>query len=774
VFAGYLLLRGSLPQLDGELQVDNIRDAVLIERDAAGIPVITARNRADLAFATGFVHGQDRFFQMDLSRRRAAGELAELFGAIALPLDKRNRLHRFRNRARAISAGLTSVEKDLLGAYSAGVNAGLESLRTRPFEYLLTRTKPRRWEPEDSMLVAYNMFLELQDEFADRDARRGLAHRALPQALFDFLYPDGTSWDAPLQGDARAALPPPRPSAVSVAELGGPGQHSRFAEVDEEFTIGSNNWAVGGALTDSGRAIIANDMHLGITVPNVFYRARLIVNGDMPRDLNGVTLPGVPLLIAGSNGHIAWGNTNSYGDWTDAVIVREGDAPNTYLTPNGPRKFTSYRETIAVKGGDAEEIVIRETIWGPVVANNAAADSLLAVSWLAHKAQAVNLRGLDLEVATSAEEALHIANRTGMPPQNFVVGDAAGNIGWTIAGQIPLRSGFDPQLPADWSSSGGWTGWLAPGQYPRVLNPDSARIWTANARVVDGEALAKIGDGGYDLGARAGQIRDGLFARDQFGPKDMLAIQLDDRAMFLGRWQRLLLDTLDEDAVRDNEERREYRKLVAGWQARASADSVGYRLVRAFRREVRQRVFDMLMQPVRAKFGSDTTLRMSNQFEAPLWTMITEQPGHLLSAEYPSWRALLVVAIDENLKYYRENYDGHLSKRTWGEFNTAAIRHPLGSAVPSLARWLNMPPDLLPGDSNMPRVHSPTFGASERFAVAPGDEANGYLHMPAGQSGHPLSDYYNRGHQDWVEGRATAFLPGEAVHSLTLAPAAVQ
>jgi penicillin amidase len=766
----YLAVRASLPQLDGQLHVDHISASVLIERDSAGIPVITARNRRDLAYATGFVHGQDRFFQMDLSRRRAAGELAELIGPVALQLDKRNRLHRFRNRARAIFKDLSSFDSAVVTAYAAGVNAGLENLGTAPFEYLLLRTKPGRWEPEDSLLVAYNMFLELQDERADRDVRRGLVHKVLPQVLFDFLYPDGTSWDAPLEGRPRPAMQPPSATQLNAVEVGASAPGSAFIETSDDFIVGSNNWAVAGALTDSGRAIVANDMHLGITTPNVFYRARLIVEGDQPRDLNGVTLPGVPLLVAGSNGQVAWGNTNSYGDWTDAVIIRPGDAPNTYLTPNGPRPFTTYKETIEVKGGDAEEILVRETIWGPVLESSADAGSLLAVSWLAHKPRAVNLRGLDLEVASSTAAALQIANRIGMPPQNFVVGDAAGNIGWTIAGQIPLRSEFDPLKPADWSRTGGWTGWLPAEHFPRVLNPESKRIWTANARVVDRKALARIGDGGYDLGARARQIRDGLFARDRFSPADMLAIQLDDRAVFLERWQALLLETLDSNAVRDNGGRQEYRDLVAAWESRAATDSVGYRLVRAFRTEVRARVFDMLMHPVREKYGNETRLRMSNQFEGPLWTMITEKPGHLLSAEYSSWRELLLAAIDENLDYFRENYDDALNQRTWGERNTAAIHHPLGRAVPFLSRWLDMPRDQLPGDSNMPRVHGPTFGASERFAVAPGDEANGYMHMPAGQSGHPLSDFYRRGHDDWVQGHGTAFLPGDAVHTLTLAP----
>ncbi len=766
---GYLALRGSLPQLDGELRVDHIRSTVLIARDASGIPVITAANRADLAYATGFVHGQDRYFQMDLSRRRAAGELAELFGALALTLDKRHRLHRFRNRARAAIAGLDSEDKEIVTAYAAGVNAGLQSLNVWPFEYLLLRSRPQRWQAEDSLLVAYNMFLELNDERAERDTRRGFAQQALPQALFDFLYPDGTSWDAPMQGEARAALPAPRASDVAVVEVQRQFRHCPPMRVEDNLIVGSNNWAVAGALSDSGRAIVANDMHLGITVPNVFYRARLIVDGDMPRDLSGVTLPGVPLLIAGSNGNIAWANTNSYGDWTDAVILRPGVAPDTYLTPGGPRKVTTYVETIFVKGQEAEEMLVRESIWGPLLED--ATDPMIAVSWLAHKAQAVNLRGLELEVTTSAEEAIAVANRMGMPPQNFVVGDAAGNIGWTIAGQIPLRSGYDPTLPADWSNSAGWTGWLPAEEYPRILNPGTGRVWTANARVVDRDALAKIGNGGYDLGARARQIRDGLFARERFSPADMLNIQLDDRALFLARWQRLLLETLTEDLVKDDRELQQYRSLVEDWQSRAAADSVGYRLVRDFRSAVRERVFAMLMQPVREKFGEETGLRMSNQFEAPLWTMVTEKPEHLLSAEYANWQELLLAAIDENLDYYRENYDGPLNLRTWGERNTAAIRHPLGGAVPMLARWLNMPRDSLPGDSNMPRVQGPTFGASERFAVAPGDEANGYLHMPGGQSGHPLSAYYSRGHDDWVQGRTTAFLPGDAVHELTLQPA---
>ena len=178
----------------------------------------------------------------------------------------------------------------------------------------------------------------------------------------------------------------------------------------------------------------------------------------------------------------------------------------------------------------------------------------------------------------------------------------------------------------------------------------------------------------------------------------------------------------------------------------------------------------MLMQPVSARYGEDTELRISNQFEGPLWQMVTEQPPHLLNENYATWQELMISAVDANIEFYADNYDDGLDRRTWGERNTAAIRHPLSRALPLLSGWLDMPAEPLPGDSNLPRAQGPSFGASERFAVSPGSESRGYLHMPAGQSGHPLSEYYRIGHDDWVRGRPSPFLPGEPRHTLVLKP----
>ena len=197
----FLLVRASLPQLSGDLRVQGLQSRVTIERDAAGIPTITGSDREDLAFATGFAHGQDRFFQMDLIRRQAAGELAEIFGEVALETDKRNRFHRFRQRAHVVLEQSSAADLAILESYTAGVNAGVDSLVLRPFEYLMLRVSPEAWQVEDSILVVYAMFMQRKDARARRDVRRGFAHNVLPGEVYDWLYPEGTPWDAPLMGE---------------------------------------------------------------------------------------------------------------------------------------------------------------------------------------------------------------------------------------------------------------------------------------------------------------------------------------------------------------------------------------------------------------------------------------------------------------------------------------------------------------------------------------------------------------------------------------------
>ncbi len=282
VAAAWWVVRGSLPVLDGEVRLDGLGGPVTVARDAGGVPTITADTRQDLARATGFVHAQDRFFQMDLLRRQAAGELSALFGPAAVPADQALRLHRFRALAEGIVGRAPADHRAVLDAYAQGVNAGLAALSARPFEYLLLRETPQPWRPADSLLVLYSMFLELHDERGDRESELALMEAVLPAEFVAFLAPAGTPWDAPLTGAAMPGSPIPGPEVMDLRELDLPEAEARAAgraRLTEPVTPGSNSWVLAGSRTADGRALVANDMHLPLRVPNIFYRVRLRVTG---------------------------------------------------------------------------------------------------------------------------------------------------------------------------------------------------------------------------------------------------------------------------------------------------------------------------------------------------------------------------------------------------------------------------------------------------------------------------------------------------------------
>ncbi len=771
-------IAGSLPRLDGQIVAAELSAPVTVERDALGIPTIRAENRLDLAFATGFVHGQDRYFQMDLLRRNSAGEMAELVGVAVLGADRKVRVHRFRDVARRMIEAATAEDRAIIQSYAKGVNAGLASLAVKPYEYLLLGSEPAPWRPEDSALVMFSMYLDLQGEDFGDEAKLGLMHDLLPPALFDFVAPRGTEWDAPIQGEAFSVVPIPGPEVFDTRKTEQVARHLLAAPgslaVGENFHPGSNSWAVSGKRTADGRALLADDMHLGIRVPHIWYRASLVWPGEdgSEQRVTGVSLPGTPAVVVGSNGHVAWGFTNSEGDWVDVVIIEVDEADkDSYKTPDGPKKFGHVRETIKVKDKPDETLEVVTTIWGPVMDRDQLGRPR-AIRWVAHDTEGVNMRLIQMESARTLEQALDLANLSGSPAQNFVVADERGRIAWTILGRIPRRVGFDGRLPSSWADgSHRWDGYLEPAEYPRIVDPEDGRLWTANARVVSGEMLATLGDGGYDLGARAMQIRDDLRATEQATEADMLRIQLDDRAVFLERWQKLLADTLTSEATHDNPRRAELRKLVEEWGGRASTDSVGFRAVREFRRQLIGQLSDVLVNPCK-KFDKKFSIAKLDRTEGPVWQLVSQRPEHLIDPRYKNWDELLLAAADGVIAEATKE-GAKLKDFAWGKHNTTRIQHPLSLAVPRLSSWLDMPARALAGDSdNMPRIQSPTNGASQRLGVSPGRESEGYFHMPCGQSGHFLSPHYGDAHDAWCEGKPTPFLPGPAVHKLVLKPGA--
>lgn len=770
--AAWLLLEGSLPVYEGNQPLPGLADTVTVERDALGTVTIHARNKLDLVRSLGFVHAQERFFEMDLMRRKAAGELAELFGVTALPMDRKARAYRMRARAQLMLQHLPQDQLRLLEAYRDGVNTGLDNLGIRQFGYLLTQTSPRPWRSEDSLLTVLSMYLTLQQSSIDRELGLSMMHASLPESAYRFLTASGGEWEAALD-ESQFEWPPYPPAAdIDLRSI------NRKALSDNGFreppAFGSNAFAVGGALVNDS-ALVANDMHLALRVPGLWFRTRLVhpdpSHAQRKIDITGVSLPGVPVIVAGSNRHIAWGFTNAYGDFSDWVRVR--------LDPNNSDRYADHgewksiqirRETLRVRDAPDETLEIRETRWGPILARDY--DGVpLALAWAALQPDAINFDIARLAQADSLEEAIKIVQNAGIPTQNFIAGDNKGNIAWTIAGRIPLRvGGYDSNLPAAWDQQAiGWHGWLAPTDYPLVINPSGMRLWNGNSRMIDGALLKKLGDGGYDLGARSRQIRDQLRALDHFSSEDLLAIQLDDRALLLSRWKSLLEETLQKTpSVAWS---REMQRALHDWNNHAAPQSVAYRVVRSFRFAVMEYLLDAFAAIVRLDHP-DFMLPHLNQVENAVWALIKHRPPHLLPPDHASWDEML-AACAQRVTEQLQAQPGGIAARNWGEENAAAIRHPLSRALPAwIAAWLDMPADQLSGDRHhMPHVQAPDFGASLRFAVAPGKEEEGYFQMPGGQSGHPLSPYYGSGHADWVAGNASPFLPGPPQQTLYLHPA---
>lgn len=771
----WLFLRASLAQRDGDRRVPALTAPVTVARDALGAPVVTGANRLDVAWATGFVHGQDRFFQMDLLRRVSAGELAELFGVRALPSDRANRVHRFRARADIALARMAPDELAFIDRYVDGVNQGLAALGARPFEYGVITSAPRPWSRADCMLVVYAMFLDLQGRQMSHKLARGWLRDHTDAAQLAFLLPQSTVWDVPLDADEPGTLADaPIPAAAPLwwgrprADLTRLSQATAMPDL-----VGSNNWAVAGSRSTTGAAIVEDDMHLGLQLPNIWYRMALRFPDAQgrPRRLVGVTLPGAPpMIIAGSNGDVAWGFTNSYADLVDLVALDHDRVHGAQLrTPAGWETPAVHTERIRVKGVADVLLDVRDTSLGPVID---AGGRLYALHWIAHDPAALNMHHWQMESVHDVNGALDVAAGDGIPAQNIVAGDAAGNIGWTIAGMLPQRTGGNTSLPMlPGAATKTWQNLLPPGAYPRIVNPANGQLSTSNSRQLQGARAVLLGDGGFDLGARQKQLHDNLLA---LGPRadvrQVQAVALDDRALYMAPWRDRALRLLDAQALAGHPRRAELqRQLATGWDGRASQQSVAYRIARGFQTSLYELLFEgangeMAAIDPKAVMGSATS-----RWPVQVARLLDAQPPGWLPPAYADWRALQLAALDRVIQSMG-NEGRSLASATWGVRNTATIAHPLAAALPFLQQYLSAPPDQLSGDADMPRVAGPRFGQSERMTISPGHEELALFNMPGGQSGHPLSPYFLAGHDAWVRGRPLPLLPGPAQHTLTLHP----
>lgn len=751
----YGVLSLSLPALDGKGHSEAINESVIISRDVLGQAVIKAQSHNDAAYGLGYAHGQDRFFQMDLLRRNAAGELSEIFGKAALALDKKMRFHQLRKRSQVILKNLPESDKQLLKSYAQGVNEGLAQIGYSSFEYLLTGAQQRPWQSEDSLLIIFSMYLDLQSATFERDQALIQIEQQYGKHMLKFLT-QPSQYQAALDGSQLAPYSAGIPKLPilkqqtqqsSTVQSSTPAMYAfnSFAASQER---GSNNWAVTGALTTTGSAMLSDDMHLAMAVPVIWYKAQLnYVHNNVKTQVTGVSLPGAPAIVVGTNNHIAWGFTNGYIDTADWVA----------LTSNN--KTWQVDEQIALPNNEAETYTLTLSEYGPVKYINGQA---YALSWAAHQSYAVNMQLLQLEQATEVDDALAIASDVGIPVQNLIVVDSQGSAAWKLMGGIPGR-----KKPSELSvkSTDYSPLWLQnEAQRPVVKNPVSGRIWTANSRVVSAQDNERFGNGGYSLGARATQVRDRLFEKQKFVEDDFYQLQLDNQARFLIPWHALLLKQLKADEGNNAA----YISAVENWQQCACASSVGYTLVKHYRDEVINITFSTLQQSLSEKNGTLSYVR--RDLEPAVWQLINAQPSSWLNPQFSTWEQQLQGAFSQTIAKLSTQYGNNIQGWQWGKVNELVIEHPFAKQIPILARFLNMPKTPGFGDSYMPAVQGRSFGASQRFIVQPGHLENAILTVPGGQSGHPLSNFYRAGFSQYINAENTPLLPQALVHQIIISP----
>ena len=763
VIFSVIKLRASLPIRDGELQIKGLDLPVTVTTDRFGIPTITASTRRDAALALGYVTAQDRLFQMDLLRRRASGRLSEIVGDIAIKTDKRQRVIGFHRVTQAIVANLSNEQREILVAYADGVNAYIRQMDTAPFEFLLLGYRPEPWTSEDSILVVMNIFQALS--FKQNDERMmTIMENSLPPEVVAFLTPDTDIYTQVLLGGPDAHRPiQPIPVEALASIRHAPKQTGERLVRTTSHVAGSNGWAVDQSKTADGRAIVANDMHLRLSIPNTWYRVSLRY-GDV--GISGVILPGAPAIVVGSNGHVAWGFTYIAGDFLDLVQLEiNPENIDEYKTPNGWRRFEVVNERIEIRGGEHIVQPVKLTIWGPVSPNPLMGQPV-AIHWTALQPEAVGLELLDIDQATTLDDALDIMNRFGGPLLNVTMADDAGQIAWTYCGKIPIRKGFDGSSTKSWADGGiGWEGYIPPSELPRVISPPEGFIATANNRTLGKDYPYIIGYN-FANSHRVYRINKRLREMDQVTEQDMFQLQLDTTNHFYEFYQQLALSVLTEETIANEPLLLEARRQIEVWNGKVEVDSVGFGILVRLREILAEDVFEpflFLCYKIDRRFSYSW-----RNMETPLRILLTERiPATLPDpANYPDWEHFIRSKLKESIEQLLGKYDlKSLDQLTWGSIHKTEISHPLGF-IPILDKILNMPKKPLPGGYHCVRATS----ASERMVISPGREADGILHIPSGQSGHPLSENYKDQFSYWLKGEPLPFLQGPTTHTLTLTP----
>ncbi len=789
--------RAALPQLDGTVSVSGLSTPVQVVRDQQGVPHIRAHNLDDLLFAQGYVTAQDRLWQMDLSRRYAAGELSEVFGSAALSHDRQQRILGFRHLAENSVQYLSDSDKHYLEVYARGVNAYIaqqQQSKTFPLEFRVLRYRPKPWTVTDSLLVGINMAQMLNYYWvSEMLAREKVANKVGP-ALAAELFPNVTWRDHPPTMDtqpdgaglARVSCGTGDPACQSErsedlssrAQRGNPtsplnaGSNNILLPPPPDARAGSNDWVISGAHTASGKPLLSNDMHLENQIPNVWYEAQLEAPGF---NVAGVTLPGIPFVVVGHNQRIAWGFTNVGPAVTD-LYVENLNEDAEYQAPDGWKKAEHRQEVIHVKGGDDVHVDVVLTRHGPIISSLFPGETRhLALKWNIYDPGLVQIPFFDINSAQNWQQFRTAFSRYGAPSQNVVYGDVDGHIGYFANGKIPIRTNSDAVAPVPGNdNSHEWSGYIPFDQLPSAYDPPSGILATANGRITP-DGYPNIVSFEWDASVRTQRIYRYLQADKKFTPADMLALQTDvysDFDRFLAQRLAYAVDHSQSASTRD----RQAADILRNWDGVVSVNSPAPTIVARARQQLQR----LLLEPKLGGSSADPQVRDGwreyHWFVSSAWieSTLTHQPRNWLPSNFTNYDELLTAALDDALNAKEAPAD--LSSWTWGKVHTINVEHPLFSRIPFVRRWAGTGIQPLPGDGTTVKQASGNLGPSERLTVDFSDLDNSTLNIVNGQAGNLLSPYFNNQWDNWYHGTAVRLpFSDDAVdraksHELTLTP----
>ena len=782
--AGALWLRSAskaaLPVLDGDLHVAGLSAPVMVRRDAHGVPHIDAATQDDLFVAQGYVTAQDRLWQMDAFRRNANGELAEILGPSLVRHDKTQRVLQFRNTARRIYANLPAEDRARLDDYARGVNLFIAQHQdTLPAEFKLLMYRPKPWSGTDSLSIGMMMVEMLDTHFYTKLGRERIAADLHNPKLEADLYPVGSWRDHPPTGvildlsqpheTHPATKDPDEEDEDTQAGVGAllPREDLRALRrllglpACANCTPGSNNWVIAGKHTASGKPLLSNDMHLGLTEPNIWFMADLKAPGFHAA---GVTLPGVPFVIAGHNEHVAWGFTALYADVQDIYV--ENVQADKYQAGDGSWKpLIIDHEVIKVRGTKDVVLDVQSTDHGPLLNPLFKKETRpIALKWTLYDPSLNALPLFQLNIASNWDEFSMAMSEWCWPTQNVVYGDDQGHIAFQAVGRIPQRPAGLQAVPIE-AVKHEWDGYIPFNQMPSAVDPPSGFLATANSRVTSEKFPTPLTDEWADP-YRAERIYKALQGRDNLKPADLLAVQTDVYSEVDQELGHRFAYAIDHTPSADDSLKKA-ADLMRSWDGKLTTDSAAASVVT----ETRKALWPLILEPKLGKDAEDYNWGESNFAEEEI---VMHANPDWLPHGYKDWDALLTEAVRKGMKAGKAPDD--VARWNYGSWHVVDIEHPLAGFLPLIGRVVGTGEQPLSGDTTTVKQVGRAFGPSQRFTMDWNDVDGSTENIVLGESGNPLSPYYRDQWNDYYGGSTFAFpftpaaVAAQTRHTLRLLP----